>query len=144
MNNLDTFMRKINVSPSGCWEWTGIRNREGYGIYNMSNLTRSRLAHRISFALHIGPPLKDSKVCHHCDNPPCVNPSHLFIGRDEDNVRDMWEKKRSFTPFKTSPMCKRGHLFTEVSTYWKPNGRRTCRICSNIQKRNYNKTKREN
>lgn len=129
INTRDTFMRKVTTLPSGCWEWTGTRNREGYGIFDMKAVMKSRLAHRISYALFIALPSTELKVCHRCDNPPCVNPTHLFLGTDADNNKDKVRKGRLVTPFKVSPMCKRGHLFTEASTYVKPDGKRICRIC---------------
>ncbi len=131
------FMSKVDQNgPNGCWVWTGCVNADGYGIADLKAVCSSRLAHRISFTLLCGPILKGACVLHRCDNPPCVNPDHLFLGKDKDNVHDMLKKGRHVTPFKKSSHCKKGHLFTQTSTYNKPNGKRTCRICVNAQKRN--------
>lgn len=124
------FFSKINrKAPNGCWEWTGNRNRDGYGL--SAKRIGTVLAHRISYRIHRG--VFDLNLCvlHKCDNPPCVNPDHLFLGTDMDNMRDMHSKGRNFTPFKKSIWCKKGHEFTEESTYIKPNGKRTCRLCDN-------------
>jgi|ERR1035437_282116 hypothetical protein len=72
----------------GCWIWTACKNTDGYG--KMDN----KLAHRISWIIHNGPIPEGMNVCHHCDNPPCVNPTHLFLGTYKDNTQDMVEKSR--------------------------------------------------
>ena len=59
-----------------------------------------------------------------------INPNHLFMGTTQDNIQDRVNKRRTVSPFKVSPYCKKSHLFTEESTYIKPNGKRTCRICA--------------
>ena len=81
-----------------CWLWTGKKVRQGYGqLYNGKGgwrLGRSDVAHRISWVLHNGPIPGGMDVLHHCDNPRCVRPDHLFLGTDIDNVRDMTAKGR--------------------------------------------------
>lgn len=76
----------------GCWEWVGPKNGRGYGqFYFEGRLTR---AHRTSYRMHIGPIPDGMVVCHRCDNPSCVNPAHLFIGSQKDNVVDCVKKGR--------------------------------------------------
>lgn len=72
-----------------CWEWTAGTNDYGYGMF-----FRHTRAHRISYYLKHGPYPNNLHVCHTCDNPPCVNPAHLFLGTDQDNVDDMRAKGR--------------------------------------------------
>lgn len=76
-----------------CWVWLGFRDPDGYGHLKWGG--RSPGAHRISWWLHNGPiPDETPHVLHHCDNPSCVRPSHLWLGTDADNVRDRQSKGR--------------------------------------------------
>lgn len=77
-----------------CWAWTGRLNDKGYGLIDGrgERARRPLLAHRISWILHIGPVQKGMCICHHCDNPCCVRPSHLFVGTIGDNNRDAAQK----------------------------------------------------
>lgn len=79
-------------APNDCWEWQGNRNKKGYGI--IAEQTGRTLAHRLSWIIHYDPIPGDLRVLHTCDNPPCCNPSHLFLGTQADNVRDMDNKGR--------------------------------------------------
>lgn len=88
----EQFLTTISISDEGCWVWTGYRNTSGYGVMNISRKPKG--AHRVSYELFRGSIGEGMLVCHRCDNPPCVNPDHLFLGKSADNARDMSEKDR--------------------------------------------------
>lgn len=87
------FWERVNKQPDGCWLWTGTTNLRGYGILARNNTMQ--LAHRFSYELHKGVIPDGMFVCHSCDNPPCVNPDHLWLGTNADNVSDMVAKGRA-------------------------------------------------
>jgi hypothetical protein len=93
----ERFWEKVEKTAS-CWLWNGYRNPGGYGQVNIgSRGDGMRLAHRVSWELHYGTIPEDMNVLHRCDTPSCVNPSHLFLGTDADNVADMMNKGRGCT-----------------------------------------------
>lgn len=75
-------------SPLVCWEWTGYRRQRGYG--ELDHVA----AHRLSYYLATGEDPGSYFVCHRCDNPPCVNPLHLYLGTPRENQNEMWLKGR--------------------------------------------------
>jgi len=91
---LTDFMRHVEFEPNtGCWLWSGAPGAGGYGVIRHDR--RYQKAHRVSWALHNGfMPPRTVKVCHHCDTPACVNPDHLWLGSQADNVADMMAKGR--------------------------------------------------
>ncbi len=95
---VDRFMNKWTEDTStGCWVWAATLNNSGYGQIKVhfSKLSSERqhvLAHRVSWQLFRGKIPKGIFVLHKCDNPKCVNPDHLFLGRPKDNIRDCIDK----------------------------------------------------
>lgn len=87
------------INPeAGCWEWAGGRNQSGYGrlcVGSRRDGTRQTMqAHRYSYSIFVGPIPPGLWVLHKCDNPPCINPDHLFLGDRMDNTRDRDAKGR--------------------------------------------------
>ena len=91
----ERFWNKVNKdTDNGCWEWTAHLNKKGrYGRIKING--KEKLAHRVSWEMMHGSIPNNMRILHHCDNPRCVNPSHLFIGTQADNMRDAVSKGRN-------------------------------------------------
>lgn len=91
----ERFWSKVEKTD-GCWNWTATKNPKGYGeFYNKLRGSIHTRAHQVSWILHFGDIPSGLQICHRCDNPSCVNPSHLFLGTADDNTRDKIEKGRA-------------------------------------------------
>jgi len=92
-NTPDIFWSGVNIkSPDECWEWMGYKDKGGYGNISIRNYpTRT---HRYAWELSYGFIPENMCVCHFCDNPPCCNPRHLWLGTINDNTQDMIKKGR--------------------------------------------------
>lgn len=134
------FMSKIDRSED-CWIWTAsVDKRSGYGWFKFRN--KMCRAHRFSWLLFHGK-IKD-KLCvlHKCDNPPCVNPKHLFLGTHRDNMLDMAMKGRATRLQKNKTHCLRGHEFDVTNTKIMESGWRYCRKCAVIREKKYRDRKK--
>jgi hypothetical protein len=97
------FWPKVDIPAdvSQCWLWTAAKDKDGYGFIKIRVSDgpppsfQNIRAHRFMWEFHHGPPPKYTVVMHSCDNPACVNPSHLSIGTDGDNMRDRDRKRRN-------------------------------------------------
>jgi len=145
------FWSKVDFTEN-CWVWLGARNRRGYGTHNARSW-----AHRTSWEWTNGRSVpKGFVVCHACDNPTCVNPDHLWLGTQGDNVRDAVQKGR-LKPALVQPLaqaeasawrrqkthCVQGHEYTPENTMPQRSGTdRKCRTCANaVCLRSYYKRK---
>lgn len=93
---IERFWAKVNKTDT-CWIWTGSKRNKGYGAFvwrdETSRVIQGR-SHRFVYELLVGAIPKGMMVLHQCDNPACVNPKHLFLGTNQDNVTDMCRKGR--------------------------------------------------
>jgi hypothetical protein len=103
----ERFDLKYTKNP-GCWEWNAFVSPFGYGFIRQNG--GNTLAHRASWELFVGTIPKGMLVLHKCDNPPCVNPEHLFLGTHQDNSDDKCAKNRQFR--------SRGELSASAKLTW--------------------------
>jgi hypothetical protein len=92
---IDRFFEKVDKTDD-CWNWLASKKWDGYGQVKFEGSMQT--AHRTSWILHNGPVPEKLCVLHKCDNPGCVNPEHLFLGTQRDNVHDAIKKGRHVNP----------------------------------------------
>lgn len=95
---LKRFFKRVDTSPhpKGCHLWKTKGNPDAYGAFRIGD--RNHRATRVAYAIAFGKTPEGLQMCHHCDNPPCVNPSHLFLGTHMDNAMDRDKKGRRVKP----------------------------------------------
>src|SRR5262245_5295682 len=86
----------VTIAESGCWEWQGYKVQNGYGRIGVNK--KEELVHRLVYRLCVSDLPVSIQVCHHCDNPACLNLAHLFAGTGCDNARDAVAKGRNYLP----------------------------------------------
>lgn len=108
------------IEGSKCWVWLGSKDSDGYGVLSTRvNGRKGIRAHRIGFFLAYGEISKPC-ICHKCDNPPCVNPEHLFEGSHKENKKDCLIKGRANSPSGNDHWSRRNpHLVKRGATHYK-------------------------
>lgn len=92
--DIERFWSKVNKGSDGeCWDWVRGKDKDGYGSFWLNN--EDIRAHRLSYIIKNGQIPRNMFICHKCDNPACVNPDHLFLGSNRDNINDMLSKGRT-------------------------------------------------
>lgn len=111
----ELFWSKV-LKSEGCWMWNAYKDPAGYGSFGFRGTVQK--SHRVAWQLSNGEIPNGMYVCHHCDNPSCVRPDHLFLGTPSENTQDCMRKGRRNTPagFKQSPewIAKRTTRLSEL------------------------------
>lgn len=123
----------MSAGVDGCWPWTASTNSKGYGSFSLPGRVIA-YAHRTSYAIAHGAIPEGMWVLHRCDNPPCVNPAHLWLGTPSDNMVDKVQKGRDHQTRKTH--CPAGHPYAGDNLLVGHSFRR-CRLCNADSQRRY-------
>jgi hypothetical protein len=121
----ERFMAMVKKTETGCWEWIGSKVK-GYGVLHLWEKERRKRvkAYRFIWTHLLGREAPDGKELHHkCENPACVNPSHLELLT--------YKEHKARHPVSLKTHCNRGHEFTPENTIWTTDGWRKCRKCYN-------------
>lgn len=133
---IDRFWAKVHMTDS-CWLWTGRSTYDGYGLIHVNG--RRVRAHRLSWELANGPSDVNLQMCHSCDTPACVNPSHLRLGTAQDNADDRESRGRGNPPHRGQTHCQHGHILSgdnvRIQTGLKGGVLRHCKQCHSDYRR---------
>jgi hypothetical protein len=131
-----------------CWLWTGGTARKGYGAFTVHTTggNKTLVAHRFAWRVTKGRIPRNLFVLHKCDNPPCVRPSHLWLGTQLDNIHDCIKKNRHRAAVKPESyarleFCRRGHNLSVTGIWYKSRPPYMQRQCSRCTKLRYLRTK---
>ncbi len=128
---LARFWQKVDVrGPEDCWLWTGARHYKGYGefvVLPRRKMKASQVSWILANAADIPPGLL---ACHSCDNPPCVNPAHLFLGTNHENILDSVAKGRRAKTRAWALFCVHGHRRSASNIYIRKEGHIQCKECT--------------
>jgi hypothetical protein len=136
------FNARVAISPNGCWEWTGLLGKTGYGRFTLKH-RKIFYAHRVAWLVIARRRIPVGKQLDHlCRNRRCVNPDHLEVVTSRENTM----RGENFCARQARQThCIRGHAFNEVNTYINPNnGERHCRKCACIIQKNRRKRMGDN
>lgn len=118
--------KSIYVESSGCLIWSGSKAGNGYGVIFCEG--SNKYVHRVVYEFFKQNIDQGKCIMHTCDNPPCVNPSHLIMGTAKDNMLDKSKKGRARNQNYNKKSCIRGHELSEDNIY-NYNGKRQCKKC---------------
>lgn len=143
-NDLIRFWAKVRKTD-GCWEWTAAKFHFGHGEFRLNG--KQVRASRVSYEMHTGPIPNGLNVNHHCDNPSCVRPEHLYVGTQGENMRDRDSRGHAVNILArhnaAKTHCQNGHELTSDNVVMKanPGGRkkRRCKTCYVAQMRASNR-----
>ena len=132
---IQRFNSKYVVDDTGCWLGKGTIAPNGYGHFRVRG--KGIYAHRFSYEIHKGKIPAGMTIDHLCRTPGCVNPFHLDLVTNAENIRRSGSTRSaihaSVLKRKTKTTCKRGHPLNEVNTFIRKDGSRSCRLCNNIR-----------